>query len=189
MIEPLRFKHELERALGLIAELDSLSPVASLPESLHAMFQQLRSLESADTALEVEDEIWEAWTNHDDADLADRMQHAIAAISQQAWGDAEAVLNELIRDVPQWPEAWNKRAQLFRLIERDVESVTDIQRTLRLEPRHFGALKELGQICIRHDEPETALFAFDAALRVNPHLDNIRSTAESLRTQVLATLN
>ncbi len=189
MIEPLRFKHELERALGLIAELDSLSPVATLPEFLHEKFQELRSLDSPDCALEVEDEIWETWTTHDDADLADRMQHAIAAISQQAWGDAEAVLNDLIRDVPQWPEAWNKRAQLYRLIERDVESVTDIQRTLRLEPRHFGALKELGQICIRHDEPETALFAFDAALRVNPHLENIRSTAESLRVQVRATMN
>ena len=50
----------------------------------------------------------------------------------------------------------------------------DIHRTLVLEPRHFGALCGLGEICLTRGDFEAALFVFHAALRVHPHLDSAR---------------
>jgi len=58
--------------------------------------------------------------------------------------------------------------------------VRDIHRTLELEPRHFGALCGLGEICLTRGDVEAALFVFHAALRVNPHLDGARNTLEQL---------
>jgi len=187
-IEPLQFRHELEGALELIADLPNRIAVG-MPAMLDVLFADLKVEKDADAVEEIEDNIWELWSVRHDLDLDDRMQHAIAAISQQAWGDAEAVLNDLVRDVPDWAEVFNKRATLYHLIDRDTQSVADIQRVLKLEPRHFGALSGLGKICLRHDEAVTALFAFDAALNVHPNLDNVRGTAESLRRQIRTTLN
>src|SRR5229473_199166 len=77
-------------------------------------------------------------------------------------------------------EAWNKRATLYYMQSRDEESVASIHRTLELEPRHYGAICGFAQICLSLGDTDSALFAFDAALRVNPHLENVRGTLEKL---------
>ena len=77
-------------------------------------------------------------------------------------------------------EAELERATLYFRLGRDAESVRDIQRTLALEPRHFGAICGFGQICLRKGDRAGALFAFDAALRIDPHLGAVRAAFEEL---------
>ena len=89
-------------------------------------------------------------------------------------------MERLLRSCPDYAEAWNKRATLYYLQQRDEESVRDIHRTLELEPRHFGALCGLGEILVSEGEYEDALFVFLAALRLNPHLEGARSTVEQI---------
>ena len=60
------------------------------------------------------------------------------------------------------------------------ESMRDLHRTLELEPRHFGAILSFAEICIARDARDAALFAFDAALKLNPHLAQIRDRAARL---------
>jgi len=63
---------------------------------------------------------------------------------------------------------------------RDEESVASIHRTLELEPRHYGAICGFAQICLSLGDTDSALFAFAAALRVNPHLESVRETIDKL---------
>ncbi len=63
---------------------------------------------------------------------------------------------------------------------RDDESVANIHHTLQLEPRHYGAICGFAQICLSLGDTDGALFAFDAALRVNPHLNDAREAVDKL---------
>ena len=111
------------------------------------------------------------------------LDRAASDIAAQRFDLAETRLQQLVRACPDFPEAWNKRATLYYMQERDEESVRDIHRTLVLEPRHFGALCGLGEICLSRGDFEAALFVFQAALRVNPHLDSARVKVEQLLPQ------
>ena len=58
------------------------------------------------------------------------------------------IFSKVIENKPNFAEAWNKRATVYYLIGDFDSSVMDIKQTLKLEPRHFGALDGLGLIFI-----------------------------------------
>jgi Flp pilus assembly protein TadD len=97
---------------------------------------------------------------------------------------AEQVFSQLIQDHPDFAEAWNKRATVRFLLGNDVGSRRDIARVIDLEPRHFGALSGLGMINMRSGDLQAALQAFEAALRVNPHMDQAVDVTRQLREQL-----
>ncbi|MFL5201351.1 MAG: hypothetical protein ACJ8B9_04565, partial [Microvirga sp.] len=69
---------------------------------------------------------------------------------------------------------------LASIEKRDADSLLDIAQTLRLEPRHFGAIAGFGNICLRHGHLNEARAAFQIALFVNPHMDDLRDMLENL---------
>ena len=179
----------LDRALGLILRLHEMRPAPSLPERLDELFEELSHPVTTSLVTSVEGMIWALWCSHSDPVAARRMEQVIAAIAQNRYAVAERILDGLVETHPDWAEAWNKRATLYFLMDRDDESVADIEATLRLEPRHFGALSGFGQICLRHDEPVTARLAFERALAINPHLEGMRAVIDELSEAPRPTVN
>lgn len=155
---------------------------ATLPRRgrLSALFAALQAAPPPRPVHEIEDEIWAIWTGHDDPALEARMQRAISAIARRRLAEGETILDALTRDAPDWAEAWNKRATLHFLAQRDMLSIADIHRTLELEPRHFGAICGFAQICLRQGEVTVATEALAAALGLNPHLDDVRAMLAQL---------
>jgi tetratricopeptide (TPR) repeat protein len=179
----------IEDIIRLLARLPELEPIEILPPRLDELFRQLQTGGPVAEAYAIEDEIWLLWTSHDDAEASAHLDAAIAAIASKRFDDAQEVLDDLVRAQPLWPEAWNKRATLAFLRGRDDDSVRDIRRTLEMEPRHFGALSGLAQICLRNGSPDAARLAFEAALRLNPHLAAVRVALAELRRQYPQTLH
>jgi len=175
--------------LKLILSLDHMTPSPALPKRLDSLFAQLRLAPPQPRAYEIEDLIWALWIDHADREIAKRMEASINAIAMRSYGRAEELLSGLIADVPTFAEAWNKRATLFYIQHRDRESVADIEQTLRLEPRHFGAICGFAQICHRGGDPGSALVAFEAALRINPHMENIQAVVTELRRSLRGTVH
>jgi len=63
-------------------------------------------------------------------------------------------------------------------------SIADVQKTLALEPRHFGALWGLGTIDAALEHDEEAIDAFEKALAVNPHMQGVSEQIEALRKRI-----
>ncbi|HZR03450.1 MAG TPA: DUF6584 family protein [Burkholderiales bacterium] len=166
--------------LSLVAHLNERRPAPTLPGRLDQLFRQLGA--SHRPAPDLEDEIWYLWMQHPHRRASEALDRAADDIAGQRFDLAETRLHRLVRACPHYPEAWHKRATLYYLLERDDESVRAIHCTLQLEPRHFGALCALGEICMGRSDHEAALMVFKAALRLNPHLDAARDAVERLLT-------
>ena len=59
-----------------------------------------------------------------------------------------------------------------------------MDKTLALEPRHFGALSGLGLINMARERDDDAVKAFEAALKVHPHLTGPRANIETIKRAV-----
>ena len=62
--------------------------------------------------------------------------------------------------------------------------VADIESTLRLEPRHFGAIWGLGMILGRQQEFERAIEAFERLLEIKPNSQDARPRIELLKREM-----
>ena len=121
--------------LKLVSTLGARRPVARSPFRLDQLFQLLGAADC--NADGVEAQIWELWMHHPHRRVAQALERSADDIASQCYDMAETRLNALLRACPDFAEAWNKRATLYYLQQRDVESVHDIHRTLELEPRRF----------------------------------------------------
>jgi tetratricopeptide (TPR) repeat protein len=151
---------------------------------LDALFEALLAAKNAEQAGEIEKRIWQTWTVTGQALVDNAMERAVIAMNKGAHETALKYLNDVISLAPEHAEAWNKRATVYFLMDRYSESVLDIQRTLELEPRHFGALSGLGLIYAEMGRKKAAIRAMEKALAINPHMETIRSQLQDLKTQV-----
>ena len=148
---------------------------------LGPLFMQLKAAPDAAAAKPVEAEIWRIWGETANPDSAALFARGVAAMNLGDGRTARAAFDLLVTREPDFAEGWNKRATLLYLLGDDDGSVADIQRTLALEPRHFGALSGLSLIFQRQNRPAQALQSLEAALAVNPLLPGGRARAKELK--------
>jgi tetratricopeptide (TPR) repeat protein len=148
---------------------------------LKELFEGLQGATSTLEARVIEAKIWRIWTEHGDPAIDALMQHGIDAMSIEDLDTALAAFNEVVRRDGSFAEGYNKRATVEFMRHDFDASVADIQRTLELEPHHFGALSGLGQIYMVLKKKDAALKAFEAALKINPRLESIEKTVKELR--------
>jgi len=146
---------------------------------LGPLFERLKGAPGPIEAELVEGQIWRIWAEIPDPASRALYESGVAAMERK---DLRAA--RLAPQAPGFAEAWNKRATLSYLTGDDAASIADIQRTLALEPRHFGALSGLGLVCLRLVRPECALAGFEAALAIHPFLPGARAHVLMLREQL-----
>jgi tetratricopeptide (TPR) repeat protein len=172
--------------LATAATLTFALPVAggqNDPE-LPALFAQLRAAPSAESASPIEERIWQLWTISGVEEVDQLMAVGLNAMAGSDAGLALAVFDEMVKRAPDFAEGWNKRATVHYMLGNLDESVADIEKTLELEPNHFGALSGLGLINLALDRDAAALDAFEAALKIHPHMAGADSTIRALRDKV-----
>ena len=158
--------------LNLIAERRARRPARDLP-ALAQLFRRLAACPSVE-ADATEDRIWSVWMDHPHAGAAAALEAATRDIAAKRYDIAETRLTRLLRSVPDFAEAWHKRATLYYLLGRDGECLHDIGRTLELEPRHFAAILHFAEILLGEGASADARYAFAAALSLHPHLERAR---------------
>jgi len=176
----------LLRAAILLLALAAGPAVADQSDpGLAGLFDDLQRTGNTAEANRLTAEIWQRWITHDSDQRANSlMQDGMELMNRGRLDQAEQVFSSLVGERPDFAEAWNKRATIRFLRGDDSGSRRDIARVIDLEPRHFGALSGLGMIHMRAGELQAALQAFEAALRVNPHLDQAVDITARLRQRL-----
>jgi tetratricopeptide (TPR) repeat protein len=144
------------------------------------LFESLKAAPDYEAAHEVELYIWHIWSKADTVGAGVLLRQGVQYMNNGEHDKALVNFNALVVIEPEFAEGWNKRATLHYLMGNYNGSVADIQRTLALEERHFGALSGLGVIYDALDQKEAALKAFRAALEIHPNMESIRRRAEEL---------
>lgn len=138
--------------------------------ALDALFEGLKVARGDDEADELVARIWEVWTRSGRADVDRLMQEGIGYLAIRQFGAAHDRFSEAIEAAPDFAEAWNKRATVLYLMREHEQSLSDIEKVLTLEPRHFGALAGRDMIHAHAGRWQEALDAYRQALAVNPFL-------------------
>ena len=156
------------------------SPADQNDPALDGLFERLAITTSDEEASNITHEIWQRWTANDDPEVSQLMQIGIRALNYSTYRKALQSFDRVIEIAPEFAEGWNKRATLYYHIKEYRRSIDDIKKTLRLEPRHFGAWSGLGLVSIAQENYSGALAAFKKALSINPHISNMRRYVQKL---------
>lgn len=185
---PLRFSS----ALLIVVILSLFAMIARSDQNdprLDALFADLADAGNARSAATLEARIWSIWLEPPAGQsVAEAMDRGLRAMALGQGFDAMRAFDEVVEQAPDYAEGWNKRATVRYALGDLAGSLADIRRTLDLEPRHFGALSGLGLVRLAQDKPAEALAAFEAALKIHPHLDgleNIRELRDHVRGKPL----
>jgi len=151
---------------------------------LDGLFAALRGARSAEQAAPVERAIWELWMHSDDPRVASAMARGVEAMNEGEYRKALAAFDGIVRSAPGFAEGWNKRATAHWLLGQYAMSLGDIERTLALEPRHFGALSGLAMIREKQGRIFDALDALEKIALIHPNLSGLGSRIAALQRGV-----
>ena len=94
---------------------------------------------------------------------------------------AYEIFTKVITVESDWSEAWNKRATVLYLMKQHESSLADIEITLVLEPRHFGALSGQALNYIELNLYEKAIESYKSAQKIYPLLDSAKKMIPELQ--------
>jgi tetratricopeptide (TPR) repeat protein len=167
--------HAVSVASALLAAVATLaSPAAAEAEGpeIDALYAQLAEPGREDWE-RIEGEIARIWSRSGSPSMDLLLRRAGEAIEAEEYAIAVEHLTALTDHAPDFAEAWNARATVFYMMGEYALSIADIERTLALNPRHFGALEGLGAILEEMDRTDLALEALRAAQEINPNRPSI----------------
>jgi tetratricopeptide (TPR) repeat protein len=159
-------------------------PAETKQARLDELFSKLKRERNEKAAERIAGQIWQEWfaSGSDSIDLM--MQWAQNAIEQQKFDVALDFLDEVITLSPDYAEGWNRRATLHFMMSNYAKSMSDIDHTLSLEPRHFGALSGMAQILKSTGNKEAALRAWQRVLDIYPMMRNAQSEVATLSEEL-----
>ena len=114
-------------------------------------------------------ELWRRWFEQKGIAGLEQIRQAQVLLEIGEKLQAEAVLTQLTQDLPDFAEAWNRRAVLYYIQGKYRKSLADCQQVVQLNPIHFGALHGIGLCHVALGEYREAISAFRRALEIQPH--------------------
>ena len=153
---------------------------------LDKLFSELKNTKDLSSAQAIENKIWEIWSIHPSEDrrgfrLTELLIQGTRLMNMRELSKAYELFTKVITVESDWAEAWNKRATVLYLMKQYESSLADIEITLVLEPRHFGALSGQALNYIELNLYEKAIESYKAAQKIYPLLDSAKKMIPELQ--------
>ncbi len=142
--------------------------LATPKQRLDALFLDLKKERDENKARELADRIRLEWQDSGSATVNLLMQSADKAIADDKKPVALDILDQVIALAPNYVEGWNRRATLHYQMGNYRKSMSDINRVLAIEPRHFGAIAGMATMLEAAGKNELAMRAWQQFLDIYP---------------------
>jgi tetratricopeptide (TPR) repeat protein len=157
------------------------APLAEVETSrLDTLFFDLKRERNEKAAERIAQRIWEEWMKSGSATVDLLLQWSSEATRKQDFAVALDFLDQIVTLEPGYAEGWNRRATVHYMMDSYSKAMADIERTLNLEPRHFGALSGMGAILKATGRKELALRAYERVLAIYPMMRNAQNEVVTL---------
>jgi tetratricopeptide (TPR) repeat protein len=164
---------------------ESEDPASEEPDGrLDKLFAELKRERNERAAERIAGRIWTEWFKSGSATIDLMMQWAQTAADKKDFDVALDFLDQIVTLSPNFAEGWNRRATVHFLMNNYSKSMADIDRTLQLEPRHFGALSGLAQILKNTGRKELALDAYLRVLEIYPMMRSAQTEVATLSEEL-----
>jgi tetratricopeptide (TPR) repeat protein len=151
---------------------------------LDQLFAELKRERNEKAAERIAGRIWNEWNQSGSASIDLMMQWAQKATQDQKFDVALDFLDQVVTLQPDYAEGWNRRATVHFMMKNYGKSMADIDRTLQLEPRHFGALSGLAQIMAETGHKQSALEAWQKVLAIYPMMRSAQDQVSTLSEEL-----
>lgn len=159
-------------------------PAFELAKDLDGLFGQLGKTRNTRRAQRISGRIWELWRESDSKSVDLLTGWASTAMGGKRYTQALDLLDQVVYLRPDFAEGYNQRATLHFMMQNYAKSIADIERTLALEPRHYGALAGLASIFERLNQKERALDTWYRTLTVYPAMKNAQNAVIRLEEEL-----
>jgi len=136
--------------------------------SIHQLLEDLKNPDE-NVRNQATAELWHIWFRQKGRYGMELLERCQVMLEVGNVSQAEALLTEVIRDQPDFAEAWNRRAVLYYALGQYDKSRDDCQEVIKLNPVHFGALHGLGLCHAALGDYGEAIQAFRKALLIQPY--------------------
>ncbi|TPK95194.1 hypothetical protein FJ938_28230 [Mesorhizobium sp. B2-4-14] len=162
------------------------APAAPLTKQarLDKLFADLKRERNEKAAERIAGNIWNEWFHSGSASIDLMMQWSQKAIENQKFDVALDFLDQVVTLQPTYAEGWNRRATVHFMMKNYSKSMSDIDHTLQLEPRHFGALAGLAQIMALTGHKQSALEAWQRVLAIYPMMRSAQDQVATLSEEL-----
>lgn len=142
-----------------------------------------RALHDADALVReaAEHALWNLWHRSGSIDVDQRLHEGMFAMQRGLLDQAVEIFSAVIATAPDFAEGYNKRATTYYMMQEYEKSIADCDKTLELNPVHFGALSGAGLCYLGLRDLRQALAYFERAVGVNPNMPQIRQYIEDIK--------
>lgn len=155
-------------------------------EDLDLLFAELAQ-PGGETWARAETDILRIWSRSGSAAMDLLYKRGEAALDAGDTVTAIGHLTALTDHAPDFAAGWYLRSVAFYLDGDFGPAIADLGQVLRLEPRHFGALTQLGTILEELGDDRDALVAFRRSLKIHPHQQEAQDAVQRLERKLQGT--
>lgn len=165
--------------LGLVA-----GPAGAQDDAVAELMDQLAQAEDARAADRLERQLRQEWSKSGSATIDLLLKRGQDALDVDNVEAALEHLTALTDHAPEFAEGWHTLALAYYRAEMFGPAADALERTLVLNPQHFGAMRGLGAILEQVDKPHLAYDAYSRVLSLRPHDSDVIEALERLELRV-----
>jgi tetratricopeptide (TPR) repeat protein len=167
----------------LVAATLIIAASAAWSQDQNALLERLRTAPHPE-AMQIERELALIWSRSGSDSMDLLLERGRRALRDGEYEAAVGHLTALTDHAPDFAEGWNARAIAYWQLGQFGPSIADIQKTLALNPNHFGAMAGLASMLEDMGEFEEALEVQERISAIHPTRPGVSESIQRLRKKV-----